>query len=33
MKNNELPDGLHPDTLGVRAGQMRTGFEIGRAHV
>ena len=27
MKNNELPDGLHPDTLGVRAGQMRTGFE------
>ncbi|WP_299021984.1 aminotransferase class I/II-fold pyridoxal phosphate-dependent enzyme, partial [uncultured Dietzia sp.] len=27
MKNNELPDGLHSDTLGVRAGQMRTGFE------
>ena len=27
MKNNRLPDGLHPDTLGVRAGQMRTGFE------
>lgn len=27
MQNNELPDGLHPDTLGVRAGQMRTGFE------
>ncbi|MEH6380439.1 MAG: O-succinylhomoserine sulfhydrylase [Dietzia cercidiphylli] len=27
MRNNELPDGLHPDTLGVRAGQMRTGFE------
>ncbi|TCW25115.1 O-succinylhomoserine sulfhydrylase [Dietzia cinnamea] len=27
MKNNELPDGLHPDTLGVRAGQMRTAFE------
>src|SRR5699024_9672368 len=27
MKNNQLPDGLHPDTLGVRAGQMRTPFE------
>lgn len=27
MKNNQLPEGLHPDTLGVRAGQMRTGFE------
>ena len=27
MRNNELPDGLHPDTLGVRAGQMRTAFE------
>ena len=27
MKNNELPEGLHPDTLGVRAGQMRTAFE------
>lgn len=27
MQNNRLPDGLHPDTLAVRAGQVRTGFE------
>ena len=27
MKNNKLPEGLHPDTLAVRAGQKRTGFE------
>lgn len=27
MKNNRLPAGLHPDTLAVRAGQQRTGFE------
>lgn len=27
MKNNDLPAGLHPDTLAVRAGQQRTGFE------
>lgn len=27
MKNNRLPEGLHPDTLAVRAGQKRTGFE------
>ena len=27
MQNNRLPEGLHPDTLAVRAGQKRTGFE------
>ena len=27
MFDDSLPDGLHPDTLGVRAGQMRTRFE------
>ena len=27
MQNNRLPEGLHPETLAVRAGQVRTGFE------
>ena len=27
MTDPQLPDGLHPDTVAVRAGQVRTGFE------